>query len=194
MRYKANMKEQLSCSEITKKKLAEALKELMQTTPFEKITISDISNQCDMHRQTFYYHFQDRYELLDWMLYNELISSFVEDFSYETMEEKFYYIFNTMYNDKKFYQNAVKINMADVYNYLTRIATNQFNKIIDDIVLKNNINTVSNDHSSVAEFFGFGIGGVIISWINKGMKETPREMTDKVRSFIDQMSIIIANK
>ena len=117
------MKEQLSCSEITKKKLAEALKELMQTTPFEKITISDISNQCDMHRQTFYYHFQDRYELLDWMLYNELISSFVENFSYETMEEKFYYIFNTMYNDKKFYQNAVKINMADVYNYLTKIAT-----------------------------------------------------------------------
>ena len=64
-----------------------------------------ISNQCDMHRQTFYYHFQDRYELLDWMLYNELISSFVENFSYETMEEKFYCIFNTMYNDKKFYQN-----------------------------------------------------------------------------------------
>ena len=194
MRYKANMKEQLSCSEITKKKLAEALKELMQTTPFEKITISDISNQCDMHRQTFYYHFQDRYELLDWMLYNDLISSFVENFSYETMEEKFYSIFNTMYNDKKFYQNAVKINMADVYNYLTKIATNQFNKIIENIILKNDIHTVSDDHSSIAEFFGFGIGGVIISWINKGMKETPREMTEKVKSFIDQMSIIIANK
>ena len=188
------MKEQLSCSEITKKKLAEALKELMQTTPFEKITISDISNQCDMHRQTFYYHFQDRYELLDWMLYNDLISSFVENFSYETMEEKFYSIFNTMYNDKKFYQNAVKINMADVYNYLTKIATSQFNRIIEKIILKNNIHTVSDDHSSVAEFFGFGIGGVIISWINKGMKETPREMTEKVKSFIDQMSIIIANK
>ena len=110
------------------------------------------------------------------------------------MEEKFYYIFNTMYNDKKFYQNAVKINMADVYNYLTKIATSQFNKIIENIILKNNIHTVSDDHSSVAEFFGFGIGGVIISWINKGMKETPREMTEKVKSFIDQMSIIIANK
>ena len=54
------MKDQLSCSEITKRKIAAALKELMQTTPFEKITVSDISNKCEMHRQTFYYHFQDR--------------------------------------------------------------------------------------------------------------------------------------
>ena len=37
------MKDQLSCSEITKRKIAAALKELMQTTPFEKITVSDIS-------------------------------------------------------------------------------------------------------------------------------------------------------
>ena len=48
------MKDQLSCSEITKRKIAAALKELMQTTPFEKITVSDISNKCEMHRQTFF--------------------------------------------------------------------------------------------------------------------------------------------
>lgn len=188
------MKDQLSCSEITKRKIAAALKELMQTTPFEKITVSDISNKCEMHRQTFYYHFQDRYELLDWLLYNEIISKLVDNFSYETMEENFLAIFNTMYNDKKFYQNAVKINMGDVYSYLSKVATNQFEKIINDIIKKNNLNTLNNNHTAVAEFFGFGLGGVIISWISKGMKETPEEMASKVKSFIEQISIIVAKK
>lgn len=188
------MKDQLSCSEITKRKIAAALKELMQTTPFEKITVSDISNKCEMHRQTFYYHFQDKYELLDWLLYNEIISKLVDNFSYETMQENFLTIFNTMYNDKKFYQNAVKINMGDVYAYLSKIATSQFGKIIDNVVKENNLSTISSDHSGVAEFFGFGLGGVIISWIAKGMKETPQEMADKVKSFNEQIKIIVSKK
>ncbi len=188
------MNEQLSCSEITKRKIAAALKELMQTTPFEKITVSDISNKCDMHRQTFYYHFHDRYELLDWLLYNEIISKLVDNFSYETMEENFLIIFNTIYNDKKFYQNAVKINMGDVYSYLSKIATTQFEKLIEDIIKKNHLNTVDDDHSAVAEFFGFGLGGVIISWISKGIKETPEDMAYKLKSFIDQISIIVSKK
>ena len=83
------MKEHLSCSEITKRKIAFALKELMETIPFEKITISDISQKSGIHRQTFYYHFQDRYELLDWLLNMELVSNFIEDFSYENIEDKF---------------------------------------------------------------------------------------------------------
>jgi hypothetical protein len=80
------MKEKLSCSEIRKRKIAYALKDLMQTIPFEKITISDISKKSNIHRQTFYYHFQDRYELLDYLLNMELVSNFVEDFSYSNME------------------------------------------------------------------------------------------------------------
>ncbi|MCI6361157.1 MAG: dihydroxyacetone kinase transcriptional activator DhaS [Eubacterium coprostanoligenes] len=188
------MKDQLSCSEITKRKIAAALKELMQTTPFEKITVSDISNKCEMHRQTFYYHFQDRYELLDWLLYNEIISKLVENFSYETMEENFLTLFNTMYNDKKFYQNAVKINMGDVYSYLSKVAINQFEKIIKEVIKKNYLSPISDDQSAIAEFFGFGLGGVIISWVDKGMKETPQEMANKVKSFVEQIRIIVSKK
>ena len=112
------MKEKLSCSEITKRKIAYALKDLMQTIPFEKITISDISKKSNIHRQTFYYHFQDRYELLDYLLNMELVSNFVEDFSYSNMEDKFYEVFNTIYNDRKFYQNAVNINAPPISLYI----------------------------------------------------------------------------
>ncbi len=117
------------CAIKTKKKLAGALKELMKTIAFDKITISDITEKCGMHRQTFYYHFQDRYELLDWIFLNEIIEPFTTDFSFENISEKFDNLFETMQGDKKFYQNALKTNGDDLTRYISRIASNQFKEL-----------------------------------------------------------------
>ncbi len=57
----------------TKKTLAEALKRAMQKKPFSKITVSEIVADCGINRKTFYYHFEDIYALLKWMLEEEAI-------------------------------------------------------------------------------------------------------------------------
>ena len=54
-------------SNITKSALASALKELMETTPFAKITVSDICAKCNMNRKSFYYHFKDKFDLVNWI-------------------------------------------------------------------------------------------------------------------------------
>lgn len=185
------MNENLSCSEITKRKIAYALKELMQVMPFEKITISNITEKCDIHRQTFYYHFQDRYELLDWLLNMELVSNFVNDLTYDNLEEKFYDMLNTIYNDRKFYHNAVKINMTDVFTYFSRLSTKQFLALVDKTIEENKLNSSNISHKAVAEFFGFGLGGMIISWIDQGMKEDPKKLAHNVKCFIDEFSKIV---
>ena len=55
-------------SNITKRALAQALKELMQEKSFEKISISDICDRCQMNRKSFYYHFIDKYDF-DYFLF-----------------------------------------------------------------------------------------------------------------------------
>ena len=52
-------------SNITKKALAMAMKELMEQIPFSKISVSDICEKCGMNRKSFYYHFKDKYDLRD---------------------------------------------------------------------------------------------------------------------------------
>ena len=54
-------------SNITKRALAAALRELMEQKPFSKINVSDICEKCDMSRKSFYYHFRDKYDLLNWI-------------------------------------------------------------------------------------------------------------------------------
>lgn len=53
-----------------KYKLANAMKECMFSSPVEKITVKEICDTCGVTRQTFYRNFQDKYDLINWYLYN----------------------------------------------------------------------------------------------------------------------------
>ena len=53
--------------------LAKSFKELVAKTPIEKITIKQITDKAGVIRPTFYNHFQDKYELLEWIIYEELL-------------------------------------------------------------------------------------------------------------------------
>ncbi len=60
----------MSDSIITKKAIAVSLKDLMKKKSLAKITVSDIVKNCNLNRQTFYYHFKDKYDLLHWIISN----------------------------------------------------------------------------------------------------------------------------
>lgn len=65
----------LADSNITKRALAAALKELMEEMTFDKITVGHICNKCEMNRKSFYYHFKDKYDLVNWIYYTEFIGA-----------------------------------------------------------------------------------------------------------------------
>ena len=54
-------------SNVTKRALAEGLKQLMERRPFAKISVGDICESCNMNRKSFYYHFRDKYDLVNWI-------------------------------------------------------------------------------------------------------------------------------
>ena len=61
-------------SQNTKKMLANTLISLMKKKPLSKISISEIVKECQINRKTFYYHFADIYDLLEWHLEQEVSS------------------------------------------------------------------------------------------------------------------------
>ncbi len=58
-------------AQMTKLALAQSLKQLMGERTLDKITVKEVVARCGVNRQTFYYHFKDIYNLLDWMFENE---------------------------------------------------------------------------------------------------------------------------
>lgn len=56
----------------TKQKIARALRQLMSERPLSKITVQDLMEGAQMKRQSFYYHFQDIYDVLGWICEQQL--------------------------------------------------------------------------------------------------------------------------
>lgn len=95
-------------SNITKQALARALKDLMKETDFSKISVADICSQCGMNRKSFYYHFKDKYDLMNWIFdveFLKVIEGKLQGDTWELMEELCSYF----YQNKQFYRNALKI-------------------------------------------------------------------------------------
>ena len=95
-------------SNITKRALAAALKELMAEMPFSKININDICEKCDMNRKSFYYHFQDKYALLNWIYDTEFIA-IARKKTYDSGWQFLYDICTYFYQNKQFYRKALLI-------------------------------------------------------------------------------------
>ena len=79
-----------------KYKLAEAMKVCMKRMPVEKITVKEIVDECGVTRQTFYRHFLDKYDLINWYFDKILLESFEHmgegKTVYEGLVKKFHYI------------------------------------------------------------------------------------------------------
>lgn len=71
------MKQHIS-SQYTKQLLADSLKSLLQKKSFSKISVSEIVNDCQLNRKTFYYHFTDIYDLLEYLVEQELLQQLLE--------------------------------------------------------------------------------------------------------------------
>ena len=83
----------------TKKAIAYAFKELLLEKPISKITINDISERCEINRQTFYYHFQDIIDLVEWICIEDAEKN-LKELNYSSWQETFIAIFETMKKDR----------------------------------------------------------------------------------------------
>ena len=69
----------------TKMELANAFKELSKKKPMNKITVNDLIKYCQLNRNTFYYHFEDIHDLINWM-FNEEVKKIIDNFDKSNYE------------------------------------------------------------------------------------------------------------
>ncbi len=99
-------------SNITKHALAASLRALMEEHPFEKITVAQICEQCGINRKSFYYHFKDKYDLVNWIFDSDLVALAVSDVDLND-EDSMWRLLKTLgdyfYENRAFYRKAFQI-------------------------------------------------------------------------------------
>ena len=156
-------------SSITKQALASALKDLMQEMPFDKIRVSHICDKCNMNRQSFYYHFQDKYELMNWIFDMEFIGLIGQDEANQSIEEMTAHLC-ILYDNRCFYRNALSVQgQNSLIEHIREIAMPLLHKRLQEAM------TAEDDSAFYIEFFLDALLGAIIRWINREDCEPPEE-------------------
>ena len=92
---------------MTQRMIAQALKSLMSEKSMDKITIQDIADKCGIKRQTFYYHFRDIYDALEWLYEEETVAILQQFDSIDNWEDPALYILQYMQQNSVACLNAL---------------------------------------------------------------------------------------
>jgi len=89
---------------------AKAIKSLIKKQPLDKITVTDIVSTAGKTRQTFYRHFQDKYDLVNWYFEKLVLKSFEEMNQGGSLQEALNLKFAFIEQEHAFFKEAFKSN------------------------------------------------------------------------------------
>ena len=171
-------------SNATKKMaIAVDVKELLLEKSLEKITVNYITEKCAMNRQTFYYHFHDILELTEWICEEDAERALKENRTYDTWQDGFLSIFNMIKRDKAFIINIYHNVPKDyLYRYLYKVTYQLLYDVLEEkaegMVVR------EEDKTFIANFYKYGFVGLVLEWIDGGMKEDPKIIIARLNSLI----------
>ena len=120
-------------SQVTKRALEQSLKNLLLKKPLTKITINDIAEDCGINRMTFYYHFKDIYDLVEWSCLEDARRALEEKKTHDTWQQGLLQIFEAVRENKPFMLNVYHcVDREQVERYLRPLVDHLILGVIDE--------------------------------------------------------------
>lgn len=97
----------MAASRDTKKMLADTLRSLMDNYSFDQITVTQICESCGINRKSFYYHFKDKYDVVNWIFDSEFNTTAIDPSLSGWVN--LVSCCNYLYENRAFYKKALEI-------------------------------------------------------------------------------------
>ena len=166
-------------SQTTKRALEASLKNLLLKKPLDKITINDLTSDCGISRMTFYYHFKDIYDLVEWVCLEESRKALQGKKTYESWQEGLLQIFEAVYENKALVQNAFRSASRErIENYLFTLTHGLIMNVVEEQARDL---PISEEHKAfIADFYKYSFIGIMLDWISQGMKEDYQSIAENI--------------
>lgn len=155
--------------EMTKALLGCGLKELMISHPFEKITIRMITDKAGVIRPTFYNYFQDKYELLEWIVCEDILNKVEEMLEHQLEREALKLLFVLMENEKAFYRKAFQVVGQNSFESMMEAhLCRMLEKRLEQAHLKARRDVRVLRKEVVAKYYSIGVVNILKAWLLEG--------------------------
>lgn len=155
----------------TKRRLAMALKELLREKPLKKITIQDIVERSHMTRQSFYYHFQDIYEVLELICQYELVDriAYKED---EDFPEWLEHLVMLVEENRWFYRKLLlELDWGRLSARLRPPVEKQVNRMLDRYLPREGMNGLEAGRELLCDFYTSSIISYLFNYVSSKRRQ-----------------------
>lgn len=183
-------------TKLTKEALAKSLKELLAERPLDKISVKDITEHCGMSRNNFYYHFQDKYELISWIFYND-ISKKVETYadSSKFLEDSFTSVCECLYKERDFYKKCFRyVEQNSLFEVLTELYMDLWTKTLKKRFENSGLDLSEEEIQLMAKMNTRAMVGMITDWVKKGMKDDYMDYREENAETLDRECFVVGGK
>ena len=170
-------------SQVTKRALEQSLKNLLLKKPLTKITVGDITEDCGINRMTFYYHFKDIYDLVEWSCLEDAKRALEEKKTYDTWQQGFLQIFKAVQENKPFILTVYRcVHREQVEKYLQPLVDQLLLNVINEEAA--GITVRDEDKQFIAQVYSYMFIGLMLDWIKDDMREDPQQIVEKLSKLI----------
>jgi probable dihydroxyacetone kinase regulator len=155
--------------------LADSLKKQMVIKPLNRISIQEIAKDCGVNRQTFYYHFHDIFDLMEWMFREEGRALLKNGGSALSLGEGVLRLLEYIRRNEALCLCALQ---STGHEHLRKFFHEGIDKVILSMVNERSAGLdVSEKHKIfIAHFYTVSFAGLLENWIQEGMKDDPGEI------------------
>lgn len=171
---------------LTKTAIANCMKDLMESHPFSKISVSDICRDCNINRKTFYYHFSDKYELLIWVFETDIIRPIIDKYSTFDNFEAAGELVTYLYHHKTFYRKAFEITGPNsLRDYLAKALKPTIENVLGP--------DVNSDVLPISDAFTDFVVSALLRWLSHYPVAAPDEFMNQLISAGTVLSIKLSS-
>ena len=157
-------------SGVTKRSIARAMKELMEQQDFSKISVGDICQCCGMNRKSFYYHFRDKYDLVNWIFQTEFLLTLQQ----ETLEGDWALVealCRYFYDNRLFYRRAFSIQGQNSFR-------DYFREFLEPVFHAYAMERFQGEHRDFfVQFYADAFIGALVRWLSGRDPMPPERFT-----------------
>ena len=170
-------------SQVTKRALEASLKNLLLQKPLNKITINDIAEDCGINRMTFYYHFKDIYDLVEWCCQEDASKALAGNKTHETWQQGLLQIFQAVLDNKPFILNVYRsVSREQVESYLYKVTYDLLEGVVEEQA--RGMSVRQEDKEFIATLYKYMFVGLMLDWIRSDMKGNPKLIVDRMEQVI----------
>ncbi len=170
-------------SQVTKYAIEASLKKLLLQKPLDKITISDITEDCGISRMTFYYHFKDIYDLVEWICLEESRRALEDKKTYDTWQQGFLQILEAVRDNKPFILNVYhSVSREQIEMYLYKLTYDLLINVVEE--KSQGMSIRPEDKQFIADFYKYAFVGLTLDWVRHDMKEDPQVIIDHLTKLV----------